>query len=269
MYYKEFLRARNSVFIYTLVWAGLFLLTAILSVWLPMGEEAHKAAHVGGNLIPQPWPNLLGFAAIAASIVATVLGSTLSQEADGHLEFALTKPASRVAYASVMIAVDFAAIFVAVFVGFAFVWLHYAIFHHTTTGCCQGYRLVAGPDPVFNALRFLLFPLAWYAIIVGLSAGWRGKAGIVQGLIWPLAIAIAALRELPSTGGWQAWHDLFVALNVFNPLMYVSYDDRVSETTVQFAAGHALPAIVSAAMLALFMFAGWASAALQWRRVEA
>ncbi len=268
MYYKEFLRARNWVFVYALVWGILFALTSLITLWLPMSVDSdnHKvsaATDAVAGLAPLPWPFLFGVAALAASIIATVLGSTLSQENDGHLELALTKPYSRVAYATTVIAVDLAAVVVSELVAFAFIVLHFFIFHRTST------QLIPGPDPIFNALRFMLFPLAWYAIIVGLSAGLRGKASIVQALIWPVALGLVALREIPATGAWQAWHNVFVAINAFNPLIYVSYHDRASDTTLRVVGASALPAVVSATVLAALIIAGWIAATMQWRRVEA
>lgn len=269
MYFKEYLRARNCLVMYTIVWAAIFGVTTLISVWLPaMGVDVN-ASHGGGGakhavtVSQVAWPALLGVAAFLAAIVSTVLGSTLSQENDGHLEFALTKPFSRVTYASTSIVVDLAAVVAAELIGFAFIMLHYLIFHRTTA------QLVAGPDPFLSAIRLTLFPLAWYAIIAGLSAGTRGKAGIVQGLIWPLTFLLAVLRDIPPVGMWVGWHNLFVALNVINPLMYTSYQDRVSDTTITLVGPIEYPGLVSAMMLLLFIVVGWGAALLQWRRVEA
>ena len=266
MYFKEYLRARKSVIVYTLVWVVFFLLTSLLTVWLPMVADP-DARKISSALLPQPWPDVLGIAAFAAAILSTVLGSTLSNENDGHLELALTKPYSRDAYVTRVIAVDLAAILVSLLIGFVFMLVHFAIFHTGNFACCQGYRLVAGPDPFLNALHFTLFPLAWYAIIVCLSASLRG-AGIVQGLIWPVAIGLVVLRDLPAAGAWQAWHNVFVAINVFNPLIYISQGESTSGAAVQLG-GSVVPDVVGALVLAAYFLAGCVGAALQWRRVEA
>jgi hypothetical protein len=269
MWYKEYLRARKTVVIYTIIWAAVFVGSSLLTWWLPMSgidiDAQHAAAsgQVTSTLVPLPWPSLVAVAALIASIVATVLGSTLSQENDGHLELALTKPYSRVAYATTSIAVDFAAILVAVLVALVFIMLHILIFHRTTN------VLVSGADPFVNAVRFTLFPLAWYAVIAGISAGLRGKAGIVQGLIWPVAIGTAGLREIPGSGNWQIWHAAFVALNVINPLVYEAYQDHGTSADISIVAGNGLGVAVAAAALLLFVIAGWAAAAFQWKRVEA
>ena len=268
MYYKEFLRVRKPIFVYTVVLSIGFALTSLITLWLPMtvgteSQNASRATDAAAALVPLPWPALLAVAAFFAAIVATGLGSTLSQENNGHLELALTKPYSRARYATTAIAVDLAAILVAEFVALVFIVLHIAIFHRTTN------ELVSGPDPIFNALRFMLFPLAWYGIIAGASAGLRGKAGIVQGLIWPVALVLAALRDIPATGAWQTWHNVFVALNAFNPLIYVAFHEQASGTTIHLVGATALPAALGAAVLAGLLIAGWLAATWQWRRVEA
>lgn len=269
MWFKEYLRARNTVGIYTIVFAVIFIASSLLTWWLPMSGIDVDAQHVAANgqvtstLVPLPWPSLVAVAALMASIISTVLGSTLSQETDGHLELALTKPYSRVAYATTSIAVDMAAIIVAELVALAFIMLHVLIFHRTTN------VLVSGAEPFVNALRFTLFPLAWYAVIAGISAGLRGKAGIVQGLIWPVAIGMAGLREIPGSGSWQIWHAAFVALNVINPLVYESYTDHGTSADISIVAGNGIGVAAAAAALLLFVIAGWAAAALQWRKVEA
>ncbi len=249
MYYKEYLRARKPLFVYALVWASLFLLTSLITLWVPMTGD--DGGNKGAGPVPLAWPKLLEVAGFIASIIATVLGSVLAQENNGHLELALTKSYSRDAYATTVIAVDMAAIVLAELVAFAFILVHILIFHHATN------QLVAGPEPVFNALRFLLFPLAWYAIIVGLSARLRGAA-VIQALIWPLAIGLAAMREIPASGAWQVWHDMFVAINAFNPLTYISHGAGASDSGA-----------VGATVLATLVIAGYAGAVLQWRRVEA
>ncbi len=254
MYYKEYVRARKALIVFGIIWAALFVVTALLTVVIPMGFDLDThAAAANAKIATQPWPALVGIAAVAAAIMATALGSTLAQENDGHLALAFTKPYSRDVSAAALMATDMGAILGGVLIGFIVMLLHYAIFHHPGSACCQPYRLVAGPDPVFNTLRSLLFPLAWYVIVVALSARLRG-AGLVQTLIWPIAIGMAILATVPLGRGFQVWHQLFVALNAINPLQYLS------EHT---------PAALGAAVLAAFVIVGWLVATLQWRRVEA
>jgi hypothetical protein len=246
MYYKEFLRARGAFVIFVIVGGVLLVLSLVGMAIVPHGN---------GNMAAAAWPEMLVTAALFASIMATVLGSTLSQENDGHLELACTKPCSRTTYATTMITVDMAAILLAQLAAVAFILIHYVIGHGIT-------HFVAGPDAAANAVRFLLFPLAWYAVIAGLSAGLRGKAGVVQGLIWPVATILVVLRLAPLSG---IWHNMFVAVNVINPLMLVSYHQ--GEVTI--VGPTSLPVVASAVMMAVLVIAGWAAAIMQWRRVEA
>jgi hypothetical protein len=267
MYYKEFLRARKAVVVYAIVLGIIWTLIAIISAITPMNVDVSGSSspHAAAAAPPPiPWVVLFAVAGFFAAIVATVLGSTLSQENDGHLELALTKPYSRSAYASTMIAIDLAAIAAAELIALALIVLHIVFFH---PGELQ--RMIAGPDAFFNVLRFVLFPLAWYAIIAGLSAGLRGKAGIVQGLIWPVALVLGLLREIPASGPWLIWHNVFAFINAFNPLIYISYQDRTADTSIQIVGTTPLPAALGAAILIAFVVAGWFAATAQWRRVEA
>ena len=249
MYYKEYLRARRTLVIFSIV-AAVLLAVSLASMAITVGGDRSSSQGI-------PWPELLEVAALAAAVMATILGSTLSQENDGHLELALTKPSSRAQYAATTIAVDMAAVVLAMLLGFAFIVIHIVIVHPYE-------HIVAGPDAAINALRFTLFPLAWYAIIAGLSAGMRCKTGnIVQMLIWPIAFVLVALREAPFNA---AWHGLFVALNAVNPLIYISYHNHGDMTI---AAASSLHVAANAAMLAALTAAGWVAATLQWRRVEA
>jgi hypothetical protein len=272
VYYKEYLRARGLVLIYAIVAAGLFVISSVLTWLFGMGDidsSLHKATNTLAALQPMPWPALFGVAAFFAAIASTVLGSTLSQENDGHLELALTKPRSRNAYASTMIAVDLAAIAACTVIGFVFIVLHILTFHHRTTAYAQGYYLVNGPDVLFNVLRFMAFPLAWYAIVAALSAGMRGKAGVVQGLIWPVALGLEGARHfaLPVMG--RAWFEFFVFLNLINPLVYSSYQDIATDSTVQLIGPGAASVVVSFIALGVLLAIGWTGALYQWRRVEA
>ena len=246
MYYKEYLRARRALVVFIIV-AAVLLVISLVGMAFSVGVDRKP------DIVP--WPALLGAAALAASIMATALGSTLAQENDGHLELACTKPYSRTRYAASAIAIDMAAIVIALLVGFAFILIHIVIDHPNE-------RLVAGPDAAVNALRFMLFPLAWYALIVGLSAGARGTA-VVQGLMWLIALVLVVLRDAPLS---PMWHGVFVALNTVNPLIYASYQDR-GDVTISGASP--LHVLTSTAMLAALVVAGWAAATIQWRRVEA
>jgi hypothetical protein len=264
MFYKEYLRVRGALTTYSIVLAILVAFSIVITLSVSKGElslggaaQAATVAHATINSGATPWLVLLALSAFTAAILATVLGSTLAQEND-HLEVACTKPCSRTAYATGVIAIDLAAILLSLAIALA---CAYAVFF--VIAAKTGAYLITEPDAVSNIARFLLFPLAWYAVIAGLSAGMRGKASVVQGLIWPVAIGMLALRELPVGG---IWHAIFVALSAINPLIYISYQSKADVVIVGAGPMHVLS---STLILAAFVVVGWLAATTQWRRVEA
>jgi hypothetical protein len=265
MFYKEFLRVRGALVVYSIVLAILLCISTLITVStskvdLSIGGGAAQAATVTHATIDNgatPWLVLLAMAGFSAAIMATVLGSSLAQEND-HLEVACTKPCSRTAYATGVIAIDLAGILIALIIALAVAFSGFFVIAAKT-----GAHLITEPDAVSNIARFLLFPLAWYAVIAGVSAGMRGRAGVVQGLIWPVAMFMLVLRQVPLGG---IWHGIFVALNVINPLIYISYQSKADVVIVGAGPAHVL---LSTLILVAFVVAGWFAATTQWRRVEA
>jgi hypothetical protein len=270
MYYKEFLRVRNALLWFTVTLAlitGFILIIAVtskpdpeggaLNVVTPVQQTQHGAAAAPAKADDIPWVVLLGGAGLIAAIMATVLGSSLAREND-HLEVAWTKPRSRTRYATALMVVDAAGIIIAQLIAFAFIVTPILLLAKVS-------RIVGGPDDALNAIRFVLFPLAWYGLIVALSASVRGRAGMVQGLIWPVALGLAALSAAPLPG---IWHRIFAAINFINPMSYITYHDRGSD--VQIVTGAGLPSVVLAVtVLALMVAASWFAAMFQWRRLQA
>ena len=221
MYFKEFLRVRNALFWYTVTLAAIAAFVTIVAVSSPpdktttdshgnkvvtdsQGNRVVTDRSAGTEIITAgsgkrvmtiktktesadniPWVALLGGAGIVAAFLATVLGSTLATEND-HLEVAWTRPRSRTQYATALMTVDAIGIVIAQLIAFGLVATAIAVFAKES-------KLISGPDDALNVLRFLLFPLAWYGLIVAFSARLRGKAGMVQAMIWPVALALAAL----------------------------------------------------------------------------
>jgi hypothetical protein len=269
MYFKEFLRVRNTLLWYTIVIALITGFIVIVSLSSSPDTNAHrdvvtiKHTHHGvattttARLDEIPWAALLGAAGFVAAIMATVLGSTLAQE-NGHLEVAWTKPRSRTSYATTLMAVDAASIIIAQLIAFAFIIVPIILFG-------RGERLVNGPDDMLNVVRFVLFPLSWYALIVAFSATMRGRAGMVQGLIWPIALTLVVLGIVPLP---EIWHRIFTGINFINPMSYVSYHGHGSD--VQILTGAGLPNVALAAVvLALIIAVSWFAATYQWRRLQA
>jgi hypothetical protein len=247
MFFKEFLRVRTPLFWYT---ATAVVITVAIQIIVFASHEAMTSAKVS-----HAWVELFGAAGFVAAFMATVLGSTLAMEND-HLEVAWTKPRSRTTYATALMGVDVAAILLAQLIAFAFIMLHMALYHRTEP-------LVSGPNDALNVIRFALFPIAWYGLIVALSASMRGRAGMVQGLVWPISITLVVLAVVPLPG---VWHSIFTAINLVNPLSYTEYNERAG----QIFAGTALPNVLLAVFaLGLIVVASWLAATYQWRRLQA
>jgi hypothetical protein len=269
MYFKELLRVRTALLWYTITLACIAGFIVIVAISSPPDSKAHTdivtvkhtdhgvVTTTAAKLDELPWAALFGAAGMAAAILATVLGSTLAQE-NGHLEVAWTKPRSRTRYATALMAVDAVGIIIAHVIAFAFILVPIILFG-------KGERLVNGPDDALNVLRFLLFPLAWYGLIVAFTASVRGRAGMVQGLIWPIALTLAVLGQVPLP---QIWHRIFAAINAINPMSYVEYRSHGSD--VQIITSGGFPNVVLAAVaLALMVAVSWWAATFQWRRLQA
>lgn len=247
MYYKELLRVGSALKWWGISMGALVVAHITFHLFFPVG----KANDIG----PISFVTLFGIAALfAGGMMATVFGTTLARENDGHLELAWTKPHSRTEYATSAMLVNAAGIMVFVLMGFVFLVLNLdPMGQHVTWNL--------SPSAANDILRFALFPLAWYGVIVALSARLRG-GGLVQGLIWPVTIVLLVLSQIP----FQPWHGLFAALNVVNPLSYIGYKDH----SFSMLAGPSVnPATFAVLGLAVLAVGGWAFATAQWRRVEA
>jgi hypothetical protein len=299
MYFKEILRVRTALFWYTLVLVLLTAFVTIVAISSPpdkvttdshgnqivtdssgakivtdksgdtkvvtdsTGKEAvrirlgaHKpqTMHEADNI---PWVALLGGAGFIAAILATVLGSSLATENE-HLEIAWTRPRSRTRYATALMTVDAIGILIGQLLAFAIV-------AGLIVSLAKVTKLVSGTDDWLNVVRFLLFPLAWYGFIVALSASMRGRASLVQGLIWPIALGLAALAAAPLP---DIWHRVFAAINMISPMAYLTYNDHGQGA--QIVTGAAMPNIALAVIvLALMIAVSWFAATFQWRRLQA
>jgi ABC-type transport system involved in multi-copper enzyme maturation permease subunit len=190
---------------------------------------------------------LLGIALGVALIIATTLGAPFARENDGHLEIALTKPASRVRIALGLMAVDTIAIVAAAVMTLVFEGLVQLMFeppHYDFSNWEQG------------VFAMICVPLAWYAMLSAITASLRRGYGAIQGLAWPAALALLVLAAIPwdkSALGSLA-NVVFGALVWINPLHYADPNN-----------GN--PAVGSLPLLLILVYG--TVAVLQWRRVEA
>ncbi|HZV79010.1 MAG TPA: hypothetical protein VFF60_05275 [Candidatus Binatus sp.] len=260
--YKELLRVRHA-----LMWFAISI--AVAAVGIVIINTAAHPAHVsvvldhGTTKIPKtfavPWVMWFALAAWVASIMSTILGSTLSQENE-HLALAWTKPRSRTAYATSLMLIDCAAILITQLIAFAVIIALFKVLSPANV------HVTGGPDDALNVVRFALFPLAWYAVIVALSARLRNRAGIVQGLIWPIALGLGGLIALPAP-----WRQIFGVINFVNPILYTSYHSGNVSSGVVIDTGDtlAISAGVGALAFIAFIVVSWFAATYQWRRLEA
>lgn len=264
MYYKEFLRVRHALLWYLI---GL-VATALFITIINLASGSHVSVMVGdvpkvpAKVEAVPWVALFAGAGFLAAIMATIFGSTLSQEAD-HLALAWTKPRSRTEYATTVMLVDAAGIVTSQLLAFAFILGVLLVLAHNDV------RLVAGRNDLFDLARFMLFPLAWYGLIVALSARLRNRAGVVQGLIWPASFVFAGFVVAPVP---PVMHEIIVLVNYLNPIVYTSYVDVASGTHVNATPANGLmlaSAGASTLALAAYVVLCWFVATAQWRKLEA
>lgn len=279
MYYKEFLRVRNFFIAFALVMTLLALLMIVLSnhgaMTFDMASAAslphsHAAAAHGSpaakvvvtapgievsNSDHAPFSMLFAIAGFVAAIFATVLGTSLACENSGHLEVAWTRPASRVGYALRLMLVDAGGIWA--------MWV-FTVLLCLAVIYVKGWQHYMSSDATewLVLSRFLLYPLAWYGLVVGLSASVRGKGGAIAGFSW---LGAAVLVALLSVNLPPAIHDVLVFLNYFNPILYGSYSSGAD------TARHImmLAPIVSIIGLTGITILGVVAALVQWRRLEA
>ncbi|HEV2038348.1 MAG TPA: hypothetical protein VGQ96_07060, partial [Candidatus Eremiobacteraceae bacterium] len=219
------------------------------------GHSAANAAHTQASAdAAVPLSLLFAIAGVVAAIFAGIYGGSLSEENDGHLALAWTKPVSRTRYALGIMSVDLA--FVAFVFAFTVVVVTDIIYQH------GGLHFVTvDRDAWFNLARFTLMVAAWFGLAQALTASLRRHSGTVRGV----SVAIAAiLLGLASAGLPPLWHAAVAFLNYFNPIAYAAYSYPQPQPLYPFATwGLDLAALAAIATL------GVALALAQWRRLEA
>jgi hypothetical protein len=245
VYYVEYLRASRAFLIGSIIIAAAFAL--------------NLAIFFGGGVTVPDKPFVIPFmvvwavAGVAASIFASFLGRSLARENDGHLPVAWTMPVRKSSHAAMKMLVDVAAIAIlfAVMCAVGFAYL-------SITGMT---KFISVPsDTWLQLLRFALAPLAFYGLVMGLTASLGRRSGTVLGMMWVAVFVLSALGSAPLP---QPYHSIFAFINYANPLVYIAVDIDNG--------GSVITASLGAATLGLALIAavGAAAAIYQWQRLEA
>lgn len=229
----------------------------VFAAWLTVALVINMIVWVGAHAHAGPAPVSLDIvwacAGIAASIFATIVGSTLAAENDGHLPVAWTKPFSRVSQAVAKFAIDLASI---AFV-FAFTCGVVALFL-AFTGLSA--HIVIPSDTSAQFARFVVAPAAFFGLMQALTSTVSRQAGLIIGFTWVALVLNLVLSIVPLP---TPFHTIAGLLDDINPLAYVAFSVDDSGTVNTYG--------VSAAALALALIAliGGATAIYRWQRSEA
>lgn len=116
-----------------------------------------------------------------------------------------------------------------------------------------------------DILRALGFAVMWYAIIQAVSAALRFSGSAIIGMSWPVFIIGASLEaaRFPAP-----WHQILTAINLFNPMAYLSgthvsaNGDVVLQSFIGFDPAVRVALMYGITVLALLV------AVTTWRRME-
>lgn len=251
MYYMEFLCVRK-----TLYWLAGLLAAAMAIVSWVIASTARGIPHHFGIV---PVAALMAGATFVSAIIAMIFACVLARQNDGHLPLVWTRPVSREKYVFTVTLVHLAGIAVAFVMPLGAALGVYAMFG------ALGSLTMGGDVPVDAGIvgRMLLFPLAWYGLVMAITASTRGGAGFMAFGAWIVGSVLVALDSSHLFGGVSG-----IIVNVIdhiNPLFYFSghFDDS--------GRNQSMVSNVDIAMvgLAAIAVAGYAAALAQWRRLEA
>lgn len=253
MIYVALLRARR-----TLLWTALAY-AAIVAVTVVSFLTHHVT--MTSDLDPLGFPDSLFVSAAFAGalIVASVTATSLNAEGP-TLPIVWTKPLSRRRIALQYFAVDLAAV-----VGAGLLTVAACLLIALPTGAL-GHVL---HDPRLGELivRSLGVAFMWYAVVQAVSAGLNGRGGAAIGLSWPVfgGLLWLAVADVPGL------HAVGLALNVINPLAWLSSTTRVQHGVVSSATSSLFPFLPHAVVVvAPWLLAGLALylATVLWSRRE-
>ena len=189
------------------------------------------------------------------AIFASILGLSLSQENDGHLELAWTKPIRREGYAGVLIAADICAM-----LALLLITVLTAIAILAMYGVA---RELAADRETLSAVGFTLaFFFSFYAISMAATASLRRASAVALAILWPAALILPNLSAIT----WLNIGVIVRAIDTLNPIAYfyaMTSSWSRPFTFVPLGLGYAVAA------MAIIAVAGLLASIGQWRRLEA
>jgi len=243
MYYIEYLRTRRVFWLYLIVLAALYVLVSFLSTLWPHVDSTKETVSysAGGHAV------LVAFICL---MFASLAGSSLGRHFD-HLDFALTKPRTRMEFAANVFGIDVLGLIV--FFITTTIWVA-AI--HVAAGLTHG--LVFDAASSYGIALAFGSVLAWYAIVQAVSCGRDASGWSIAG-IWIVAFVLFFLRAAPLGPGLNG---LLALLNFINPIAYLS--------TVPFEATGAPSVSLALHAVGIYVVAAAAAviALVRWQRVE-
>ena len=272
VYYKEWLRVRRALIIVCIGAAALLILhylfivatgslsshTAGSTNVFVIGADAGGSAHASqtdtraDDMVPLSI--FFSIAGVVAAIFAGLWTGGLSEENDGHLALAWTKPVSRTRYALTLMSIDL--VFVACIFALTVIFSAIITYQHGDL-----HLLRIDHDAWLNLTRFALVAVAFYALAQGSTASLRHHSGAVRGVVGAVAIIVAALADSHFP---PLWKGLAKLVDYVNPIAYMSYSYPHPQPLQPFATWG-----LNLAALGAITALGITAALWQWRRLEA
>lgn len=254
MEYVEFWRVRRA-----LLWgSGGMAIIVLIILTLPQVGTVHVVGPGGSTNfasgIGAPVDALAGIAAFFAAIYASSVGTSLNRE-NATRDLSWTKPLPRSVLALRYILIDLCGIVIAFAVALA---------------ACLIVATYAHFPPFFDAQSPMQIALGvgvgamWYGLLQVLTCVAPPGARSLAGILWPVALLVTGLSHIPGSIG-----AIMRALDVLNPLHYMSSTSVSGATGTATVLAGALPAGERAAIVWCFTLAFCALAVVLWPRKEA
>jgi len=202
-----------------------------------------------------PFPIEYAFicAAFFVAIFGSILGLSLSQENDGHLELAWTKPISRQGYAAATILVDVLAMLALLVIEVALIVVVLAMFGLA--------KLIVADSGTLASIAFsVTYVVSFYAVVMAITASLRRSSAIALAILWPVALILPSLTLVK----WLNIGAIVRVIDTINPFAYLDALVSASSHTL-------LPAGIGYSIAAMTVIAvvGLGASLAEWRRLEA